>query len=293
MVQYFLDLTPDQTRELPPGYGILSAPLEKTVSYGKGAAGAPEAILKASIQLEEYDEEVSLNPCKIRKIMTYPQLDLNQEEGDSAALIIKESIRGIMQRGEIPILLGGEHTVSIGAVEACLEAYPELHIVQIDAHADLRDSYQNCRYSHACVMRRIFEMGVPIHATGIRTISEEEAALIKEHKLHILFDHKRRDSPDWISEFIERIPVDAPVYLTIDVDGLDPAIMPSTGTPVPGGLSWAEVLGLVMQLIQRCRLVGFDVVELAPRPENHAPDFLCAQLIYKIIAYNEAFRSNT
>lgn len=257
------------------------------MSYGGGAAKGPRAILEASAQLEFYDEEVDREVAFEVGIATRPSIDVAGLSGMELRDLLKDRTAAELSEGRVPVILGGEHTVSIGPIEASLAKYPDLHIVHVDAHSDLRLSYQDNPYSHASVMRRVCEMKVPLHSVGIRAQCREEADFIKQQGLHILFEHTRRSDPQWCEAFLEQVPAEAPVYFSIDLDGLDPAIMPSTGTPVPGGLSWPDILKLSRALTKRCRLVAFDVVELAPQGHNHAPDFLAAQLIYKIICYNE------
>lgn len=285
---HFLSLSDDRIRELPPRYVIIPIPYEKTVSYGKGTQNGPKAIILASIQLEDYDEEVDTEICNMKGIETISPLDIDNEEGEGAIQKINLATSEVLTRGLVPILIGGEHSISLGSVGALKEKYPELHIIHVDAHADLRESYEGSQYSHASVMKRIFDLGVHIHSVGIRALSKEEAALIRKNNIHVLFDYQRRHEDNWVSPFLDKIPANVPIYLTIDVDGLNPSIMPHTGTPVPGGLGWNEILELCRELTQRFQLVGFDVVEFAPQKNNHAPAFLLAQLIYKIISYNEA-----
>ncbi len=287
----FFDTPNDRNRADTAQYTIIPAPFEKTVSYEGGTALGPDAILKATPQLEEYDHEVELNCCEQGEVYTAPSLKLNHLTGADASELIYNEVKTVLNRAQLPIVLGGEHTVSYGAIKACAEKYPDMHVVQVDAHADLRDEYQGTPYSHACVMRRVYDLNIPFHSIGIRAISKAEHQLIKEQKLHVLLEEKRRELSDWCSYFLSDVPSDTPIYYTIDVDGLDPAIMPSTGTPVPGGLSWGDILLLSRNLLKKGPLIGFDINEFAPKPGMHAPDFLVAQLLYKIICYHQALQS--
>jgi agmatinase len=225
--------------------------------------------------------------CNIKGIQTESPLDLAGKHGAVAINAIYAATRQIFDKGLTPILLGGEHTISIGAIRAAFEKFPDLHVIHVDAHADLRETYEGNAYSHACVMKRVHDLGVPIHSVGVRALSVEESVFIRDKKIHVLFDTQRQQQKEWVPDFLDRVPRNAPIYLSIDVDGLDPAMIPHTGTPVPGGLSWYEILELCRNITQRFNLKGFDVVELSPNEASHASDFLAAKLIYKIISYNE------
>jgi agmatinase len=285
----FLNISVNRLQGLKARYSIIPIPYEGTVSYGKGTSKGPKAILDASLQLEDFDNELDMETCNLIGIHTGASVELGSRVGEEAITCIHERIRNLIKGDLIPIILGGEHSISFGVVKAMIERYPELHVIHVDAHADLRDSYDDNPYSHACVMRRIYDLGVPIHSVGIRALCHEEASLIRKEKINVMFEHMRCKDTNWIENLLDKIPPKAPVYFTIDVDGLSPAIMPHTGTPVPGGLDWNEILALSRAVTQKFQLVGFDIVELAPNEHSKASDFLCAQLIYKIISYNEAF----
>ena len=285
--KYFFDLDPASQQNLTPRYVIVPIPYERTVSYGRGTGLAPQAILDASRQLEEYDEELDIEVSRQIGIDTLATLPLSDIEGETAIKIIQQSVEPLLERGLIPISLGGEHTISLGIIRPLIAVYPHLQIVQIDAHTDLRNEYKGNPFSHACVMRRVHELGASIHALGIRAQCREEAEFAANNAIHVTYDHERRTNPDWLNSFVSQLNPDIPIYLTIDCDGFDPAVLPHTGTPVPGGLNWADMMALCRTLTQRFKLVGFDVVELAPNEYSQASDFLCAQLIYKVISYNE------
>lgn len=191
----------------------------------------------------------------------------------------------ILSRDKFLVTLGGEHSITPPLVAAAARRYPGLGVLQIDAHADLRDSYMGTRHNHACAMRRALEVA-PVTQVGIRSMSTEEARAVPGLKTKIFYDHSMRRDPAWIDRVVDTLP--ETVYLTIDVDGLDPAIMPATGTPEPGGLSWYEALSLLRATIERRQVVACDVVELSPLPGVMAPNFLCAKLIYKILTYRFA-----
>jgi agmatinase len=196
----------------------------------------------------------------------------------------------ILRLGKFPIVLGGEHSITPPVVAAMAAAYPGLSVLQLDAHADLRDSFMGTRWNHACAMRRSLE-----HASctqvAIRSLSTEEAETVPELRTRIFWDWNMREDPDWVDRVVDS--VGDPVYITIDVDGIDPAIMPATGTPEPGGLSWYETLRLLKAVAARRRIVGADVVELSPIPGMIAPNFLCAKLVYKLLTYRFAAQTES
>lgn len=251
-------------------FHIIPAPYEKTVSYGGGTAKGPEAILEASYQLEAYDGENC--PCE-QGIFTHPpQYTLD---------FLEREISNVLKLGKLPVLLGGEHTVTYAAFKALKDAGEEFGIIQFDAHADLRDTYEGDKFSHACVMRRAVEMDIPLFQIGVRALSVAEAELRREKNIPYLdgYEVGRNGIPGNLlpEGFPEK------VYVTIDVDGLDPSIMPSTGTPEPGGLDWFQTMHCLEQITAEKQVVGFDVVELAPIGNLHAPDFLAARLIYNLM----------
>jgi agmatinase len=251
-------------------FHVVPAPYEKTVSYGGGTARGPEAILEASYQLEAYDG-VSC-PCELGIHTHDPQYSLE---------FIERTISGILGLGKIPILLGGEHTVTYAALKALKAAGEEFGIVQFDAHADLRDTYGGDPLSHACVMRRAVDLDIPLFQIGVRSLSMPEVELRKELQIPHLdgYEIGRNGIPEKLlpDGFPEK------VYLSVDVDGLDPSIMPSTGTPEPGGLDWFQTLRCLEQITENKQVIGCDVVELAPIENLHAPDFLVARLIYNLM----------
>ena len=269
-------------------FHILPVPFEKSVSYGCGTAAGPAAIIKASQQLELYDG--TSVPAEYG-IYTHPPLPC-QGEAEKMLQTTAAGVGAILDLGKIPVLLGGEHTVTLGALQALKKKKADFGIVQFDAHADLRNSYENSPYSHACVMRRAYDLGIPMYQIGVRSLSYEEEIFRREKGIGHLdaLDIARSGLP------VEILPLDFPkkIYLTIDVDALDPGIMPATGTPEPGGLSWYQMLAALESVLQARQILGFDVVELAPIVGMHAPDFTVARLIYNlfglIIRNNAGFK---
>jgi len=267
-------------------FHIIPVPCEKTVSYGAGTAQGPAAILQASQQLELFDG--TCIPAE-QGIYTHPPLDCS---GDIEHILstISDTVSGVLTLGKIPVLLGGEHSITFGAAYVARDHFPAgFGVVHFDAHADLRDTFEGSRFSHACVMHRVLEISLPLFQIGIRALSLAQHRLRLEKKIGTLDAHviAAQGMPATI------LPDDFPenIYLSIDVDAFDPSIMPATGTPEPGGLTWYQMMQALTSVLQGRRLIGMDLVELAPMPGFHAPDFTAAKLIYSIfgiIARNNA-----
>ena len=263
------------------GVALLQAPYEGTVSYGKGAATGPHAIIRASGQLEIYDIPSRTRPSDIGIATLAPvAVDGGPEEVVSR---VHRQVAAVLSDGKKPVLLGGEHSVALGAIRAAHEAHPELGVLQLDAHADLRNSYEGTPFSHACVMRRVLELGIPHVGVGIRSMSEQEARFAEARNLTLVppgsphgFGERRPSAASAIEQLPDHI------YVTIDVDVLDPSCMPATGTPEPGGPSWDGLMA-ILGLLTRKEVVGFDVVELAPIPGLTFCEFTAAKLVYKMI----------
>jgi agmatinase len=261
---------------------VIPMPYEGTTSYRPGTKDGPLAILMASRQVELYDDELDAEPYEAG-IATLAEIVPSRRDYQAPISQTYDAVKAVLDQGQFPIVLGGEHSISAGAIQATHERYSDLSILQIDAHADLRDAYEDTPASHASVMRRICEMKIPLTQVGIRNISAEEMAFWKREKPSTIFwarDLRKGFDPEAIVATLS-----PRVFLTIDVDGLDPAIMPATGTPEPGGLGWYDVLDLLRCLFARREVVAADILELAPMPGNVAPDFLCAKLVYKIVGY--------
>lgn len=262
-------------------FHIIPAPMELSVSYGGGAARGPAAILRASAQLEADDRGVA--PGR-RGIHTQPPVRPARGRRDAEAWLaaIATRVTRALEQGARPLLLGGEHTVTLGAARALAAAGRRVGFVQFDAHADLRDSYEGSGLSHACVMRRILELGFPILQLGTRAYCAEERALRRELRIA----HLDADVLTAARPASRLLPASFPteIYVTFDVDGLDPAQMPATGTPVAGGPMWREAAVLLDRLAAARRIVGADVVELAPIAGLHHADFTAAQLAHRLLA---------
>jgi len=265
---------------------ILSVPLEKTVSYGKGTAKGPREILKASHFVEFYDEELNKELCFNKGICTLKPLNFENERIETALHKIYKTIKFLISENKFVVTLGGEHSLSLSPIKAYLEAYPNLSVLQIDAHSDLRDTYENSEYSHACVMARVAELTKNIVQVGIRAQSKEEAEFIKKNKINTFYARNIRTNKfgkDWQKKVVSKLKKN--VYITFDLDGLDPSLLPATGTPEPGGLFWDETLNLLKIVGKEKNIIGFDLVELAPSKYHHASNFVAAKLVYKTLNY--------
>ncbi len=268
---------------------ILPVPFEATTSYRQGCQEGPAAILAASQQVEYYDDELEQEVWPIG-IYTHPAI-ANTGHGPvtSEAMLqeIQETLQQLVQAGKFVITLGGEHSITAGVVAAYQQANPNqpFTVVQIDAHGDLRHDYEGSIYNHACVMRRIVDLGLPTVQVGIRSLCQEEADLIKAKGLIVLRAQDIATQPDWCQRALSSIPTQQ-VFLTIDLDGIDPAAMPGVGTPEPGGLSWFSILSFLRQLFTAFEVIGCDVMELAPIAGSVVSEFTAAKLVYKLIGYH-------
>lgn len=260
---------------------IIPAPLEYSVCYMKGTARGPQAILDASSQMELYDEELDWRPIEIG-VHTRPALDYRGMDHAAALQATGEAAREVLQRGQLPLILGGEHSLSAPPIAAAREFFPDLTVVHIDAHGDLRDEYEGSKLSHACIERRVVDMGIPLTEIGIRSFSPEEAEFMKTHPdVAIVWGHQ-------LGRGAATIPwqrLSQHTYLTIDLDAIDPAEMPAVGTPEPGGLHWYQLLDILRELFRRTTVVAMDVVELCAMEGQTRADFLAARLVYKLIGY--------
>lgn len=256
---------------------ILPVPYDGTTSYRAGTRDGPKAIIDASRFMEHYDIETKKIISDIG-FFTLDELEPSSNSAEDTIMRVQEAVQDILNTKKFPVMFGGEHSITLGAVKAFSSLYKNLTILQIDAHGDLRDEWGGSKYSHACVMRRCSEIANIIQV-GIRSISKDEVDFIAATKRIKTFLGNIFDVNDVLNSLSDN------VYITIDVDGLDPSIMPSTGTPEPEGLSWKQVLELISIVGKEKNVVGIDLVELAPIPGNVAPDFLAAKLLYKSIGY--------
>jgi agmatinase len=263
---------------------ILPIPLDRTTSYVPGTRTGPHEILVASSHMELWDEEIEADVHGLG-IFTLPEMEFPFASLDEVIAEIRRVAGELVSRGKFPMVLGGEHSITPPIVAAVAATYPGVSVLQIDAHADLRDSFMGTPHNHACAMRRVLEYA-SCTQVGIRSLSAEEAAAVPTLRTKMFYDWNMRRQDDWMQRVVDSL--SDTVYITIDCDGFDPAIMPAVGTPEPGGLSWYETLALLRRVIASRRVVGCDIVELCPMPGHVAPNFLCAKLLYKILSYRFA-----
>ncbi|MEH6469913.1 MAG: agmatinase [Halopseudomonas sp.] len=265
--------SPQQAR-----FHIIPVPYEHSVSYGGGTGDGPKAILQASWQLETWDGYSA--PCEQG---IYTHLPINTHgEPESVIERISELAYEVVKLGKLPVGIGGEHTVTWGIIKGLLDAgVKDFGVVQIDAHADLREAYEGNPLSHASVMKRVVDQGIPLFQLGVRAFCDEEretrSALGVRHLDADLLVPKGVDSIELPKDFPSK------VFFTIDVDGLDPSVFPSTGTPVPGGLGWYQTLALFESVTRQRQIIGFDLMEHAPIAGFHGYDFAAAMLLYKLM----------
>jgi agmatinase len=257
---------------------ILPIPYDYTATWQKGADQGAEAIIEASAHVELYDIETD-SEVHLHGIHTFelPHLPRSPEK---LTQIVRERFSSFADDDKFPVMLGGNHSVTPGAVQGLKDHFADLTVLQLDAHADLRESYHGSMFNHACVMARIEEICQTVQV-GIRSMSREEFNRLDTVRVFFARDIFLRS--DWVEKVVELL--SANVYVTIDLDVFDPSVMPSTGTPEPGGLSWYQIIRLLKEVAENRNVVGFDVVELVPNKHNKAPDFIAAKLVFKFLSY--------
>lgn len=261
---------------------IVPVPLERSTTYQKGTVLGPQAILNASENLEFYDIETNSEPY-LFGIHTKEFFEWEPDHNiEDYFYNLHDEISFILQDGKFPIVIGGEHSLSCAVVHAFVEKFPDLSVLQIDAHADLREEYLNDPFNHACALRRIRDFTEKTVSVGIRSMSAEEAQYIEKKRPVIFYDHEIQKSRLPLEKILQSLTEN--VYITFDLDGLNPAEMPAVGTPEPGGLSWQQAIELFQAVFSQKNVLGMDVVELKPDKINIHSDFLAAKLIYKAIA---------
>jgi len=257
---------------------ILPVPYDGTSTWVKGADKGPEAILEASANMELFDIETETEVYKKGIYTARPVKEKKSPERMTEA--VYKEVKKYLASGKFVVTIGGEHSVSVGAIQAHAEKYKDMCVLQFDAHSDMRDSYEGSKYNHACAMARAKEFA-PVIQVGIRSMDIDERPNIDFKKVFIA-DIMRQDK-SWQDKVLSILSTN--VYITIDLDVFDPSIMPSTGTPEPGGMGWYDLLDLVRKVDEKFNIVGLDVVELCPNHYDRAPDFLASKLIYKILSY--------
>jgi agmatinase len=265
---------------------ILPIPYEATTTYGAGTREGPEAILAASRQVELWDEDDNWDPAATIRLAT--AAPIHPEVSGPPAMMdkIKRIVQPWIAQGKLICALGGEHTITVALVQAIQTRYPDVTVVALDAHADLREHYDGSKLSHACTMRRVYELGRPLTLLGVRSYSEDEYQLLRVAPRLKIFKARDLNTPAGWDLALEHLHgLTGPVYLSIDLDALDPGIMPAVGTPEPGGLSYRQVLTIIETLTKRGPVIGLDLVELAPIPGHKVSDFTAARLLYKALGY--------
>jgi agmatinase len=279
MIPYnFLGLPDELSDYATAKVAVLPIPYDLTLSYQGGSRLGPQAIIDASRQVETYDDDFGLDPSEIG-IATLPELEQIVSGPEAMQKAIYDTSRRILAEGKYAMTLGGEHSITPALVKAHIEKYSNLSVLQIDAHSDLRDTYQESKYSHACAMSRVAELA-PFMGVGIRSFKGGENEI--KYRKNIIKMSEFRQNPKIYEIILAGLTEN--VYITIDLDGLDPAVMPSVGTPEPGGLSWDETMELIRRVSLNKKIIGADVVELSPRPGLNYADFTAAKLAYKVIA---------
>jgi agmatinase len=292
----FLGLEPSASNYDSSAIVILSAPYEKTVSYGGGTANGPKAILEASHFVEFFDDEFMRELCFERGIGTLPPLDFGDKEGKEMLDQLQAAVTEHIDNGKFVVTLGGEHSISTGPIMAHALKYPNMSILHFDAHSDLREQYSGTKYSHASFMARVAEMGFPMERlvqVGIRAQSIDEWRFAQQRRVNTFYatairrgDHGKK----WQKSVVEALPTNE-VYVTFDVDYFDPSIMPTTGTPEPDGFQWAETMEIFRRLNRAGKkIVGFDVVELSPNEAQPHATYLATKLIYRLMNFAFANR---
>jgi N1-aminopropylagmatine ureohydrolase len=276
----FLGLSEKESDYKSARFVVLPVPFELTTTYRKGTCDGPRTIIAASQEVELFDDDLNTEPY-LAGVHTLDELDVVGLSSESMFDSIYEAGRQMIADNKIICMLGGEHSISTGMVKAYKNQYPNISVLQLDAHSDLRDSYQDNKHSHACAMRRIRELVDITVGVGIRNISKSESEFIKSENITLFKACDMDSSDDWMENAIDLLSDD--VYLTIDCDYFDPSIMPAVGTPEPGGGLWYPTLEFLEKVIEKKNILGFDIVELSPLPVNNASEFTAAKLIYKII----------
>ena len=282
----FLNIPAEYADAATARYGVLPVPYEGTVSYKRGTASAPKQILNASQQVELLDEELLQEYYKAG-VATYPPIAPAKTPREEMRRVRAAALK-IMKSGKFLLTFGGEHSITTALFDAAVEVHGPLSVLQIDAHADLRDSFRGTNLSHGCVMRRLMEKARSLCQVGIRSFSSDELAQCPRQAARFITPQIIAADPDWIDRALSLL--GPKVYLTIDVDGFDPSVVSGTGTPEPGGLSWQQGLSLLRRVCTERTVVAADIVEIRPIPPSQVSEFLAARLGYKIIAYTQAKR---
>lgn len=272
------DLPPEFSDKNRSKIAILPIPFDGTSTWGKGADKGPDAMLEASANMELYDIETNSEPYKHGIFTAEPVLADTPDEMASRGY---EACKKLLESDKFVITFGGEHSISYGPIKAHAEKFKNLGVLQLDAHTDLRDEFHGSRHNHACIMARAQELCSTVVQVGIRSMDSSELPRLDRKK--VFFAEHIHDSTSWVGDAIALLPEN--VYLTIDLDVFDPAFVPATGTPEPGGLNWYQILTVIREVARHRNLIGCDIVELCPSTAHPGSNFLATKLIYKIISY--------
>lgn len=277
----FLGLDERYTDFEGSAFTVLPICYDRTASYLKGTAHAPLEIIKASEQLELFDEML-FDEFYQAGIHTLDPIGSNEDTPEDLVELVHSAASGLFNSGKKILGIGGEHTVSVGLIKAAKEKYSDLSVLQIDAHADLRDEYEGSKFSHACVMRRVFDMQIPSVQVGIRSFDMAQYEFMQKNNLQVYSPVDIMNNPNWISEIITKLSDN--VYITLDIDGLDCSAVPGTGTPEPGGMNYHQVIDLIYEIGRSKNIISADVVEVIPGIAGAVTEFTAARLCYKLIA---------
>ncbi len=282
---HFLENGVDYAQAADAPYAVLPVPYERSVSFGRGTGAAPAAILSASAQLELFDEELRVAPALA--VRTLPAPDCRSGNAAQILARIGAAAAPELEAGRFLLAIGGEHSITAPLVAAAARAHPGLSVLHLDAHLDLRGQYHGDPLSHACVMRRVMDLHVPIVHAGIRSLCEEEYKLVNRRHLPVFWWHDLAlaGGDAWMDALLDRLA--DPVYISLDVDVLEPGLMPGTGTPEPGGLTWLALTRLLRRVCRRRSVVAADLVETAPVPGQQVSEYTAARLAAKLLAYHK------
>lgn len=282
MSNNFLGLHDEVSRYEDSKAVIIPVPYDSTTSYRAGTREGPAALIAASRQVEPFDLDLKCEPLT-QGIHTLPELEIDVNSPEETIKNLEMATTKVLNDGKFPVMIGGEHSLTPGCVRACSKKYKNLSVLQIDAHSDLRDIYEKSHNSHACAMRRCWDYA-KLTQIGIRNTGIDEWEFIQQvgHDGIIWAEELLDPEKKWIDKAMNRLTEN--VYITVDLDGFDSSLMPATGTPEPGGMTWYQAMDILLKVVEERNVVGFDVVELAPIPGFIAPDFLAAKLVYKILS---------
>ena len=282
---HFFEYDPRFVSNPEAPYAVLPVPYERTVSFGKGTGRAPAAIISASEQLELFDEELR-RPLGLG-VQTLKAINCRSGSDAHILELIRRAAKGVLESGRFLLALGGEHTITFPIVAAAKAAFGDLSVLHLDAHLDLRNTYEHSRFSHACVMRRVMELGVNVVSAGVRSVCAEEYGLVKERHLPVFWarDIVRAASDAWMGALLKQL--GKRVYITIDADCLDPSLMPGTGTPEPDGFGWHAITALLRRICAERQVVAADLVEVVSVPGTPVCEYIAARLAAKLLLYHK------